>query len=109
MQASAAVHETPSSAEAVAPTRVGVGWIVSSLHVYLRDTGQVLSVVMTLWFWITPIMINEARIPQRFHPLIYWNPLSWVVRAYRYRLLSPQWRPPRRSSQKLRHRDRQSS
>jgi hypothetical protein len=45
---------------------VGVGWIASSLHVYLRDTGQVLTVVMTLWFWFTPIMINEEQIPRRF-------------------------------------------
>ena len=26
---------------------VGIGWIVSSLQVYLRDTAQVLNVVMT--------------------------------------------------------------
>jgi lipopolysaccharide transport system permease protein len=70
---------------------VGVGWIVASLHVYLRDTGQVLSVVMTMWFWLTPIMIDEQKIPRRFHPLVSWNPMSWVVRAYRERLLTPAW------------------
>ncbi|MBZ5606071.1 MAG: ABC transporter permease [Acidobacteriia bacterium] len=70
---------------------VGVGWIVSSLHVYLRDTAQVLTVVMTLWFWATPIMITEKQIPERFHALVALNPMSWVVNAYRYRLLSPQW------------------
>ena len=70
---------------------VGVGWFVSSLQVYLRDTAQVLSVVMTLWFWITPIMINEEQVPQAFRPLVFWNPMSWVVRAYRERLLSGAW------------------
>jgi lipopolysaccharide transport system permease protein len=70
---------------------VGVGWIVSSLHVYLRDTGQVLNVVMTLWFWLTPIMIPEDRIPAKFHFLVAWNPMSWMVRAYRNRLLDPSW------------------
>jgi ABC-type polysaccharide/polyol phosphate export permease len=73
---------------------VGLAWIVSSLHVYLRDTSQVLSVVMTLWFWFTPIMISDRQIPERYRPLIYWNPLSWLVRAYRERLLSqslPTW------------------
>ena len=63
----------------------------SSLHVYLRDTGQVLSVAMTLWFWATPIMISEDKIPERFRGLLIWNPMSWVVRAYRERLLSPSW------------------
>jgi len=72
---------------------VGVGWIASSLHVYLRDTGQVLSVVMTLWFWITPIMIFEDQIPHQLRRLVSWNPMSWVVRAYRDRLLSTRWPP----------------
>lgn len=70
---------------------VGVGWIVSSLHVYLRDTAQVLTVVMTLWFWVTPIMITERQIPAQFHRLVVLNPMSWVVNAYRHRLLTAQW------------------
>jgi lipopolysaccharide transport system permease protein len=64
---------------------VGIGWIASSLHVYLRDTGQVLTVLMTLWFWTTPIMIDED------HPLVKANPMTWVVRAYRARMLSSEW------------------
>jgi|SRR5580700_5248400 lipopolysaccharide transport system permease protein len=70
---------------------VGVGWFASSLHVYLRDTAQVLAVVMTLWFWITPIMITEDRIPSPFDRLVRLNPMTWIVHGYRYRLLSPLW------------------
>jgi lipopolysaccharide transport system permease protein len=70
---------------------VGVGWFVSSLHVYLRDTAQVLTVVMTLWFWMTPIMITEDKVPHRFQRVVAWNPMSAVVHGYRYRLLSAQW------------------
>ncbi len=70
---------------------VGLGWIVSSLHVYIRDTAQVLTVVLTLWFWVTPIFISEKQVPAKFRWLITLNPLSFVVRAYRERLLSPQW------------------
>ena len=40
---------------------VGVGWIVASLQVYLRDTAQVLSVALTFWFWLTPVFIPEQR------------------------------------------------
>jgi lipopolysaccharide transport system permease protein len=72
---------------------VGVAWVASSLHVYLRDTAQVVTVVMTLWFWVTPIMISEQQIPRRFHALVQCNPLSWVVRAYRNRVFSDAWPP----------------
>lgn len=70
---------------------VGIGWIVSSLQVYLRDTAQVLSVVLTLWFWITPILIPREQVPSNFQPLVAWNPMSYVVGAYRDRLLSSRW------------------
>ena len=67
---------------------IGIGWIVASLHVYLRDTAQVLVVVLTFWFWITPIFINEKQVPAQFRWLLRINPLSYLVRAYRNRLLS---------------------
>jgi len=70
---------------------IGVGWVVSSLHVYLRDTSQALAVIINLWFWITPIMISEERITGPFHALVRLNPMSWMVNAYRHRLLSSQW------------------
>jgi len=67
---------------------VGIGWIVASLQVYLRDTAQVLSVLLTLWFWLTPIMIAEEKFPEQMRFLLRANPLAFLVRAYRERLLS---------------------
>ena len=69
---------------------VGIGWIVASLHVFLRDTAQVVTVVLTFWFWLTPILITEQRFPTWAHFLLVANPLSYSVRAYRNLLLSSQ-------------------
>lgn len=66
---------------------VGVGWLTASLQVYLRDTAQVVAVVMTFWFWLTPIFISEQKIPARVRWLVRWNPLAYIVRAYRMMLL----------------------
>lgn len=71
---------------------VGIGWIVSSLQVYIRDTAQVLTVVMTLWFWVTPIFISEEQIPDNLRWVMRVNPLAFAVKAYRERILS--WREP---------------
>ncbi|MBI1790640.1 MAG: ABC transporter permease [Acidobacteria bacterium] len=74
---------------------VGIGWITASLQVYLRDTAQVLSVLLTFWFWLTPIFITEDKIPPWLHFLVAGNPLAYVVRAYRLMLLGgsqgPSW------------------
>jgi len=67
---------------------IGVSWIVSGLQVYLRDTAQVLSVILTFWFWVTPIFIPEKAFPEWARFALRLNPLAFVVRGYRDRLLS---------------------
>jgi ABC-type polysaccharide/polyol phosphate export permease len=70
---------------------VGFGWILASLQVYLRDTAQVLVVILTFWFWLTPIFITEQQFPARLRFLLAGNPLAYLVRAYRELLLSGRW------------------
>jgi lipopolysaccharide transport system permease protein len=66
---------------------VGVGWVVASLHVFLRDTAQVVAVILTFWLWLTPIFIPEQNFPPAARFVLAVNPLSYVVRAYRSMLL----------------------
>jgi ABC-type polysaccharide/polyol phosphate export permease len=66
---------------------VGIGWIAASLQVYLRDTAQVLTVILTFWFWITPIFFEESQFPARARFLLRANPVAYVVDAYREMLL----------------------
>jgi ABC-type polysaccharide/polyol phosphate export permease len=74
---------------AIALLSIGLGWIVASLHVFLRDTAQVVSVVLTLWFWMTPIFITEDHYPNRLWArwLLAANPMTYLVRAYRAMLI----------------------
>jgi lipopolysaccharide transport system permease protein len=67
---------------------VGVGWVVASLHVYQRDTAQVLNVILTFWFWLTPIFVTEDKYQGKAGLLIAANPLSHIVRSYRFLLLT---------------------
>jgi lipopolysaccharide transport system permease protein len=74
---------------------IGLGWFVSSLNVYLRDTAQVVQVALTLWFWLTPIFITRELVPEKLRFLVDWNPLSYIVNAYREMILNvelPNWR-----------------
>jgi ABC-type polysaccharide/polyol phosphate export permease len=66
---------------------VGISWIVASLHVFLRDTAQILSVVLTFWFWATPIFIDESKFPKWATFLLHANPMYYAVRSYRAILL----------------------
>ena len=74
---------------------VGVGWVVASLHVFQRDTAQVLNVILQFWFWLTPIFVNEDLYRGKaLHWLLVANPLYYIVRSYRFLLLThslPDW------------------
>ncbi len=63
---------------------VGLGWIASSLHVFLRDTAQMVSVVLTFWFWLTPIMVQDHTSPDQYRWwLLRLNPMYYAVKLYR--------------------------
>ena len=67
---------------------VGISWIVASLQVFLRDTAQVLNIVLIFWFWTTPIFFSVDRLPERIRLLGRINPLAQVVDAYRRAILT---------------------
>ncbi len=66
---------------------LGMAWLVASLNVFVRDISQVLTVILTFWFWFTPIFYAADRFPPRLHFLLRINPLAYVVVGYRDCLL----------------------
>jgi lipopolysaccharide transport system permease protein len=86
-QVSAFVFLLPVYIVAIGLYAIGIGWIVASLHVFLRDTAQVLSVLLMFWFWMTPIFISQELFPARARFLLVANPFYYMVRAYRRLLL----------------------
>ncbi len=70
---------------------LGLGWLVSALHVFLRDTSQVVAVVLILWFWFTPIFYQTEAVPALYQPLIRLNPMTYAVEGYRQMLLLSHW------------------
>jgi lipopolysaccharide transport system permease protein len=67
---------------------VGIGWLAASLQVFLRDTAQLVVVLLTGWFWLTPIFIDESYFPPPARFLVKYNPLALVVKGYRQRLMT---------------------
>ena len=66
---------------------LGLGLLLGSLHVFFRDTAQILGMAFTGWFYLTPIVYPAALVPARFQPWIRLNPLTPLVELYRQALL----------------------
>jgi ABC-type polysaccharide/polyol phosphate export permease len=65
----------------------GLGLALASVHVFFRDTAQLLGMALTGWFYLTPIVYPEALVPGRLHALVVGNPLTGLVALYRRALL----------------------
>lgn len=62
---------------------LGLGLLVSAVHVFFRDTAQLLSMLFQVWFYLTPIVYPLALVPPRFQPWLALNPLTSLVDLYR--------------------------
>jgi len=62
---------------------LGLGLLLASANVFLRDIPQALGMVFGAWFYLTPIVYPLSYVPERFRPLINANPLTALVQLYR--------------------------
>ncbi|TCR03929.1 ABC transporter permease [Neorhizobium sp. JUb45] len=65
----------------------GLGVFLGIINVFARDVGQVMMVVMQLWFWLTPIVYVKSVVPESVHPYINLNPMTGLVAIYQDALL----------------------
>ncbi len=61
----------------------GVCWFLAALGVYVRDLGQMIGFLLTLWFFLTPICYPVESLPAAALPVLSKNPLFVLVRGYR--------------------------
>jgi lipopolysaccharide transport system permease protein len=73
---------------------LGLCWLLSAAGVFVRDLGQVMGFVLTLWFFLTPICYPESALPSEALRVLGLNPVLVLVRAYRATMLenrAPDW------------------
>ena len=72
----------------------GVMWIFAALGVYFRDLTQIMGLLMTILLFASPILFPSSMLPEAVRPLIYLNPLSFIVEQLRDVVLwgkAPYW------------------
>ncbi len=61
----------------------GLSWFLAALGVFVKDLGQILGYLLTIWFFATPICYPEDSLPKYLVPLAHKNPIYVLVRGYR--------------------------
>ncbi|MFN8002971.1 MAG: ABC transporter permease [Acidobacteriota bacterium] len=74
---------------------IGLGWLMASLGVFIRDMAQVNQLALQACMYLTPILYPESLVPPNYRWLVDWNPMAPLIRSYRQILLEgqpPDWR-----------------
>lgn len=70
---------------------LGVGWLLASLGVYLRDIGQTMGLLATILLFMSPIFYPLSALPENLQPFILLNPLTFIIEQFRIVALMGGW------------------
>lgn len=62
---------------------MGLSWALASLGVYLRDVGQLISIVTTVLMFLSPLFYPATALPEAYRHLLYLNPLTPAIEQMR--------------------------
>ena len=62
---------------------LGVSWFLASLGVFLRDTGQIIGVVLTIMMFVSPVFFPVSALPEKYQIFIMLNPLTFIMEQAR--------------------------
>ena len=74
---------------------VGLGYILATLNLFLRDTFHLVGVGTTVWMFATPIFYPGFMVENKgFGWMLQINPMHWLIECYRSVLLFGLWPDP---------------
>jgi lipopolysaccharide transport system permease protein len=74
---------------------VGLGYILCTLNLFLRDTFHLVGVGITVWMFATPIFYPAFMVENAgFGWILQINPMHWLIECYRSVLLFGLWPDP---------------
>jgi len=62
---------------------IGLIWILAALNVFFQDLGHMLGVIILFLMLISPIAYTLEMVPPSLMPLMYPNPLFYMIMLYR--------------------------
>ena len=70
---------------------LGLCYITCSIIVFFRDLGQIISILLQVGIWATPILWNITTLPPRLRLVFKINPMNYIVEGYRDSLIDKIW------------------
>lgn len=62
---------------------LGAGLLLAPLAVFFTDVVEMITVVLTLLFYLTPVIYPKDIVPPRFEALVHYNPVRSILEVFR--------------------------
>jgi lipopolysaccharide transport system permease protein len=66
---------------------IGISYIISSISVYVKDMGNVISILTVVLMYMSPIFYSLDAVPQKFVNICKINPMTYIIGNIRNVLL----------------------
>lgn len=65
----------------------GISLIVAAFNLFYRDIQYLLTLIILIWFYLTPIMYPVEMFPARYRFIFALNPMAVLINAYKQTIL----------------------
>lgn len=62
---------------------LGFTFILSSIEIYMRDIEHIVNFILSMMFYVTPILYTPDIFPKKLSWVLKINPMAYLVNAYR--------------------------
>lgn len=70
---------------------LGLSYATCAIVLFFRDLQNLISIIMQVGMWATPILWNINTLREKYKPFIKLNPMTYIVEGYRSAVYEQQW------------------
>lgn len=62
---------------------LGFVFILSAIEVFVRDLEHIVGFVLSMAFYVTPILYKIEQVPENLRFILKFNPMTYIINSYR--------------------------
>ena len=70
---------------------LGIAYFTSTIYVFFKDIIQIVSVILQIIFWTTPIVWDLSIMPRGIQDIIVYSPFYYIIIGFRNIFINKKW------------------
>ncbi len=61
---------------------LGIVFVLSAIEIYVKDIEHIVNFIISMLFYVTPILYTPEYVPERMRFILQLNPMAYIIEAY---------------------------